>query len=1407
MKKILQFTSGLIFGTILFVLAMGNEVIATGTDYYYKGSGSLATLSNWGTNLDGSGTAPASFINGDIFNLRNTSSVILDATWDITTSTLLVGDGATGMTLTIPADYELITLALGKVQVNYNSTLILQNTTKPNIIDSDVTSTVDYQVPGGGIDAAKYGNLTISGSGTFNLNGNTEINGTGTGFVIGPDALFQAGSNTLGVKATYWTNNGTYMPNAEIVTFNGTTPQTIGGTHSTAFYSLTISSPTANVMLANNISIENMLTITSGILDLSTFTCNRTTPADYLTLSLADQSSAQLRMSGSTGGLSGSVNFNNTSLGAASTVEYYGTAQTVAPLTYGKLTLSGSGIKTAGGALTVNTVLTVKNNVTLALGTYNLGTPTGVVLECGAITGSSITGTSGTLTLGGNVTVNSAGTGSSGATISAPIALGSSTRTFTVADDGTSAADLTIDGIISGTYGITKSGYLSTLVLSGNNTYSGLTTISYGILKLGAAGDGTNTPLGTAASGTSIASPSTTGAVLDLNGYTLSTSETLTLNKTGIDDDGALINSSATAVSYSGLIDLGSSSSIVANAGDINITNAGTILGSSKSLTLGGSGNGSISSIIGTVSGLVTKNGTGTWTLSGSSTYTGTTTINAGTLKLGAAGDGTNTPTGTVAGGISITAGAVFDLNGYTLSTTEALTIRGTGISSGGALINSSGTSVTYSGLISLGSASSIMTNAGDINITNAGTVSGSYALTLGGSGNGSISSIIGIGTSSLTKTGTGTWTLSGANTYTGVTTISEGTLKLGASERIGNTSDLTVNGTFDLGGYSETVAALSGSGTITSSAAGSLTLTAGDADNTTYSGVIQNGSATVSFTKAGGGILTLTGNNIYTGTTTISAGTLRLGAANVLPDYAVTLSGGTLSTGSGAGFSETIGTLELSATSTIALGTGVHTLTMANSSGITWAGTTLNITGWTGLAGADGTATAGKIIVGVGGLTAGQLAKITFSDGCPTGAVITASGELVPNTPTVYYSQGNVDPSTLSNWNTARGGGGSSPANFTSGNVFVVQNGHSMTTSAVWSVSGINSRVLIENGGTLISTSAITLAAATYFQIDNGGTYKHQNGIAYGGSIFQGTEVFGSSSTVELNNSNITGPSGVAFGNLIVNFTSTPSGNVNCQGGLTIINGSLTIQNTSTVEFRLTGSTALSLDIAGNLSVTGGTFNLSTGSSNSQINLKGNFTHTAGTITESGSGSGTFVFNGTGTQTYTSGGTVTNTVNFTVNSGSTVQMADAGTIISGGGAFTLSSGATLGIKSTVGITTTGATGNIQVTGTRTFNSGANYLYNGADSQNTGTGLSQNTPANLTIDNANTVSLSAATAISGNLMISQGTLSTSASNFGLSVGGNFTNNGSFSAGTSTVTLNGSSSQNIGGSSVPHFHQW
>src|ERR1035437_1256263 len=144
----------------------------------------------------------------------------------------------------------------------------------------------------------------------------------------------------------------------------------------------------------------------------------------------------------------------------------------------------------------------------------------------------------------------------------------------------------------------------------------------------------------------------------------------------------------------------------------------------------------------------------------------------------------------------------------------------------------------------------------------------------------------------------------------------------------------------------------------------------------TTFSGVLTN---TCGLTKTGPGTLVLSGAGANTygsasanGNTTVSGGTLKLsktagiaavpngslilntggtlllGAANQIGDAVpMTLAGGTFQT---AGFSEQLGTLKLTANSTIDLGVGASVLRFAASSGVAWAaGTTLTIANWNG--------------------------------------------------------------------------------------------------------------------------------------------------------------------------------------------------------------------------------------------------------------------------------------------------------------------------------------------------------------------------------------------------------------------------------------------------------------------------
>lgn len=352
------------------------------------------------------------------------------------------------------------------------------------------------------------------------------------------------------------------------------------------------------------------------------------------------------------------------------------------------------------------------------------------------------------------------------------------------------SANTTISGAISGTDGqITKTGE-GTLTLSGTNTYTGSTTISGGTLILAGGNALPNTG--------AVVLDDTAGVTLQLNA-----SETI----------GSLAGGGTTG----GNVVLGASTLTVGNAS--NTTYAGSIIGT----------------------GGLTKQGSGTLTLSGANAYTGTTAINAGTLQVGG--------TAIVDSGAVVlqnTAGANLELLGD-----ETIgSLAGGGAAGGNVLLNANtltvgdATSTTYAGAIS--------------------------------------------GTGGVTKQGTGTLTLSGTNTYTGDTTINEGTLAVSGGSAIADTGAVVLANVASAQlqlNADETIGSLSGGGTTGGTVLlGANTLTVGDASDTTYAGSLVG---TGGLTKQGAGTLTLSGINLYTGTTTINAGTLAVSGGNAIVDTA----------------------------------------------------------------------------------------------------------------------------------------------------------------------------------------------------------------------------------------------------------------------------------------------------------------------------------------------------------------------------------------------------------------------------------------------------------------------------------------------------------------------------------------
>jgi autotransporter-associated beta strand protein len=174
------------------------------------------------------------------------------------------------------------------------------------------------------------------------------------------------------------------------------------------------------------------------------------------------------------------------------------------------------------------------------------------------------------------------------------------------------------------------------------------------------------------------------------------------------------------------------------------------------------------------------------------------------------------------------------------------------------------------------------------LNGTNVWDVTTGRTLTVGGAVSG---------VHPITKQGAGTAILSSSeNAYTGDTTISQGTLQLGANEVIPHgigTGNLTVNGTLDLNTYSETINSLSGVGIVDTLAGGTPTLTITNTLANTFSGAISNSAGALSLVKSGSGLLTLAGESGYSGGTTINAGYVTVTSSNALGTGAVTFNGG----------------------------------------------------------------------------------------------------------------------------------------------------------------------------------------------------------------------------------------------------------------------------------------------------------------------------------------------------------------------------------------------------------------------------------------------------------------------------------------------------------------------------------
>lgn len=185
-------------------------------------------------------------------------------------------------------------------------------------------------------------------------------------------------------------------------------------------------------------------------------------------------------------------------------------------------------------------------------------------------------------------------------------------------------------------------------------------------------------------------------------------------------------------------------------------------------------------------------------------------------------------------------------------------------------------------------------------------------------------------------------------------------------------------------------------------------------------------------------------------------------------------------------------------------------------------------------------------------------------------------------------------------------------------------------------------------------------------------------------------------------------------------------------------------------------------LDVAGNVSISGGILLMSTVigflPDMGTLNVKGNFSHSGGTIYESGIGRGSINFNGTAVQSFSKvpAAIISDNIDFTVANGAKV---DFGTSILNGstGTFTLSNNSKIITSHANGL---GATGTIQVTGTKSYSVGADYEFRGASTGSFTTSGDQ--VRNLIINNTTTNEVIASRNfwVNGTLILTNGYLTT-----------------------------------------------
>ncbi len=342
------------------------------TQYYSKSTGDLHTLSTWGTNTNGTGTAPSNFTNdGQVFNLRNRASATLSGNLTIsgTGSKLVIGDGSGSINFTIPSGFTYSGLA----DVSNNATLTLNNTTVPTLgtiarSSNGGSSTIIYGASGSQtVEGRAFHNLTISGSGTKTLAGTASAEQQLT---INSGATFSDGGYLFLVEANVQ-NSGTHSSGIDgSIIMNGTSAQSITGSNG-IFGNLEIDNSNG-ISQSTSVTITGEFILSDGAYSIGNFT---------LTLN-----GSTTRTSGT---ISGGTNSNLSISGSGSLGELQ--------FTTGAQSLNNLTVNRSAGDIAIGTPLNIRNQLTMTSGNIDNGSNS-FTLGTSTSSRGTLSRTSGTIT-------------------------------------------------------------------------------------------------------------------------------------------------------------------------------------------------------------------------------------------------------------------------------------------------------------------------------------------------------------------------------------------------------------------------------------------------------------------------------------------------------------------------------------------------------------------------------------------------------------------------------------------------------------------------------------------------------------------------------------------------------------------------------------------------------------------------------------------------------------------------------------------------------------------------------------------------------------------------------------------------------------------------------------------------